>query len=62
LAGLLDARDAWDAMRNRAEAHVRAHHDWAANAHNYLSVYHLLLAQSHGNSTSGARAASQAAG
>jgi len=62
LAGLLDARDAWDAMRNRAEAHVRAHHDWAANAQNYLSVYHLLLAQSLGNSTPGARAASQAAG
>lgn len=62
LAGLLDARDAWDAMRNRAEAHVRAHHDWAANAHNYLSVYHLLLVQSLGNSTPGARAASQAAG
>lgn len=62
LAGLLDARDAWDAMRNRAEAHVRAHHDWAANAQNYHSVYHLLLARSLNNSTSGARAASQAAG
>lgn len=44
LAELLDAREGWDAMRNRAETHVRTRHDWAANARNYLSVYHLLLA------------------
>ncbi len=62
LAGLLDARESWDAMRNRAEVHVRAHHDWAANAQNYLSVYHLLLARSLGNTTPGARAAQAAAG
>ncbi len=46
LARLLDNREGWDAMRARAEAHVRSHHDWAANARNYLSVYHLLLARS----------------
>ncbi|MDT8280533.1 MAG: glycosyltransferase, exosortase A system-associated, partial [Erythrobacter sp.] len=62
LAGLLDAPEGWDAMRNRAETHVRAHHDWAANAQNYLSVYHLLLARSLGNTTPGARAAQAAAG
>ena len=46
LAGLLDARADWAAMKERAVAHVRARHDWAANARNYLDVYHLLLARS----------------
>ena len=45
LARLLDSRDGWDAMKSRAVAHVRARHDWASNAHDYLSVYHLLLAR-----------------
>jgi len=44
LMRLLDAREGWEAIRARAEAHVRTRHDWAANARNYLSVYHLLLA------------------
>jgi PEP-CTERM/exosortase A-associated glycosyltransferase len=44
LARLLDAREGWEAMKTRAVAHVRNRHDWAANARNYLSVYHLLLA------------------
>jgi glycogen synthase len=52
LARLLDHRAGWDAMRARAEAHVRSHHDWAENAHGYLSVYHLLLAR---RGTSGMR-------
>lgn len=43
LARLLDAREGWEAMKDRAVAHVRTRHDWAANARNYLSVYHLLL-------------------
>jgi glycosyltransferase involved in cell wall biosynthesis len=45
LARLLDAREGWEAMKDRAVAHVRQHHDWAANARDYHSVYHLLLAQ-----------------
>ncbi len=43
LARLLDAREGWEAMKDRAVAHVRSRHDWAANAAGYLSVYHLLL-------------------
>ena len=45
LARLLDARGEWEAMRERAAAHVRTHHDWAIQARDYLSVYHLLLAR-----------------
>lgn len=48
LARLLDAREGWEGMKERAVAHVRARHDWAANARDYLSVYHLLLAGSQG--------------
>jgi len=44
LARLIDARAQWEAIRDRAQAHVRAHHDWAANARGYLSVYQRLLA------------------
>lgn len=44
LAGLLAAREGWEAMKDRAQAHVRARHDWAANARDYLSVYHPLVA------------------
>ncbi|MCR9181145.1 MAG: glycosyltransferase, exosortase A system-associated [Erythrobacteraceae bacterium] len=44
LARMLDARGAWEAIKDRAVAHVRTRHDWAANARHYLSVYHLLLA------------------
>lgn len=46
LAGLLERREGWEAIRARGVAHVRARHDWAANARDYLSVYHLLLARS----------------
>ena len=46
LAALLDSREEWDAMRARAEAHVRARHDWHVNARRYLSVYQVLLAES----------------
>lgn len=46
LARLIDAKDDWDAIKDRAVAHVRTRHDWAANARDYLSVYHLLLARS----------------
>jgi glycogen synthase len=53
LARLLEAREGWEAMKDRAVAHVRARHDWAANARDYLSVYHLLIAG--GESSSAAR-------
>ncbi|MFO6429865.1 TIGR04063 family PEP-CTERM/XrtA system glycosyltransferase [Erythrobacter sp. W302b] len=45
LSRLLDAREGWEAMKDRAVTHVRTRHDWAANARDYLSVYHLLLAR-----------------
>lgn len=44
LAGLLERRADWEAMKDRAVTHVRTRHDWAANARDYLSVYHPLLA------------------
>lgn len=50
LATLLDHRDGWDAMKDRAVAHVRARHDWAANARDYLTVYHLLLTRGESGS------------
>jgi len=54
LASLLNARGGWDAMKDRAQAHVRARHDWAANARDYLDVYHRLLAPSIGSAPLGA--------
>jgi PEP-CTERM/exosortase A-associated glycosyltransferase len=45
LATLIDAREQWEAIKDRAVTHVRTRHDWAANARDYLSVYHLLLAR-----------------
>ena len=48
LARLLESRDDWPAMKDRAVAHVRARHDWAKNARDYLSVYHLLVAPTQG--------------
>lgn len=44
LAEVLEAREEWDAIRDRGVAHVRARHDWHMNAARYLDVYHLLLA------------------
>lgn len=49
LASLLAARDGWEAMKARAQAHVRARHDWALNARSYLNVYHHLLAGPQGD-------------
>ena len=57
LAGLLAAREGWEAMKGRAQAHIRARHDWATNARDYLDVYQRLLTQSYGSAPSGARAA-----
>jgi PEP-CTERM/exosortase A-associated glycosyltransferase len=53
LARLLSQREGWEAIKDRAVTHVRTRHDWAANARNYLSVYHLLLAggESSGDAT-----------
>lgn len=44
LCELLAARDTWDALRERAQAHVRRNHDWAANVRRYDDVYQTLLA------------------
>lgn len=57
LARLLDNRADWKAMKARAVDHVRTRHDWARNARDYLSVYHLLLA--HGDNGGASRAAGQ---
>ena len=43
LADLIDARDAWPAMRDAGRAHVAAHHDWARNVRRYQDVYQALL-------------------
>jgi PEP-CTERM/exosortase A-associated glycosyltransferase len=62
LARLLNSRESWDAMRQRAEAHVRSRHDWAENARGYLSVYHLLLARSGKSGMRGADVIAAATG
>ena len=62
LARLLDDRDSWGAMRARAAAHIRARHDWARNARDYLSVYHLLLARQPTKSTPDTAAITSTAG
>jgi PEP-CTERM/exosortase A-associated glycosyltransferase len=43
LADLLDAREEWPAMRERARLHVAAKHDWARNIRRYQDVYHHLI-------------------
>lgn len=43
LADLVDARAEWPAMRERAQRHVRAKHDWALNIRRYQDVYQHLL-------------------
>ena len=43
LADMLDDRDAWPAMRDRARAFIAAERDWQINSRRYQSVYHRLL-------------------
>ncbi|MAK99468.1 MAG: glycosyltransferase, exosortase A system-associated [Citromicrobium sp.] len=43
LADMLDGRDAWPAMRDRARAFIAAERDWQINSRRYQSVYHRLL-------------------
>lgn len=45
LADLFDCAEDWAAIKDRASAHVRAHHDWARNVERYQLVYHDLLAR-----------------
>ena len=45
LAWLLDHRDCWPAYRDSGRAHVRDHHDWAANILRYQDVYQTLIPQ-----------------
>ncbi len=54
LANLLEAREAWPAIRAAGRAHVTAHHDWARNVRRYQDVYQALLERA---STSRVRAA-----
>ncbi len=44
LADLVAHRGRWDAIRERAQRHVRERHDWQRNIRRYLDVYHHLLA------------------
>jgi len=44
LAHLLSRAHEWEAMRQRAHAHVRKNHDWAANVLRYHNVYQGLIA------------------
>ena len=46
LARLLDDRSTWDARRDAARDHVRAHHDWSMNVRRYRAVYQSLLTTS----------------
>ena len=43
LSALLFHRNAWDAQRAQAQAHVRLNHDWARNVRRYQDVYQVLL-------------------
>ena len=43
LAGFVDAKHGWPAMRERGRAHVAAKHDWGRNVERYLRVYQELL-------------------
>lgn len=45
IADLLDCPEDWDAIKDRASTHVRAHHDWARNVERYQLVYHDLLSR-----------------
>ena len=43
LADMLDHRDAWPALRDRARAFIAAERDWQINSRRYQSVYHHLI-------------------
>jgi glycogen(starch) synthase len=45
LADLLAEPARWPALRAAGHAHVRAHHDWAANVSRYQGVYQTVLAR-----------------
>lgn len=62
LAQLLDAREEWDALRNRAQEHVKTRHDWAQNVRRYLPVYQSLLARRTHRGLAYGEAPSQKAG
>jgi len=43
---LFSESEEWDEIRKRGLTHVKTRHNWHENAQRYLSVYHILLAQS----------------
>ncbi|MBD59809.1 MAG: glycosyltransferase, exosortase A system-associated [Citromicrobium sp.] len=43
LANMLDNRDAWPAMCQRAQDYIATSRDWSLNSRRYLDVYHRLL-------------------
>ena len=48
LAGLLDRRGDWPALREAGRAHVAERHDWARNVSRYRDVYQALLGHRRG--------------
>ena len=50
LAGLLDARPAWEHRRATARIYVETRHDWAINIQRYQDVYQSLLPDRHDRS------------
>ncbi len=52
MAQLFDDRAGWDALKDRARAHVARNHDWTCNARDYRVVYQDLLARKKGQSFS----------
>jgi glycogen synthase len=47
LAGLLEARSAWEDRRATARIYVETRHDWAVNVQRYQDVYQKLLPPEH---------------
>jgi glycosyltransferase involved in cell wall biosynthesis len=43
LAGFVDAKERWPAMREAGRMHVAAKHDWSRNIDRYRAVYQELL-------------------
>ena len=54
LAGLLDRKGDWPALRAAARAHVAARHDWSGNVRRYRAVYQALLGTAASGSLSAA--------
>ena len=54
LGDMLDRRDEWPAIRERASKYVALERDWAINAQRYQAIYHRLLGRPLDRSPEGA--------